>query len=212
MGVPRINSFIVISLFALMCLVSFPIAGTVLAQQRQAAPKYLFAPFASLTYGPNTALQSITLTFRNAIIYEPNSTLNVNVPNGGTLDPLPFAHRVPAGSVVGVIFDSYNIFNRLTPQVLPTIGNVSVSLTPIKDAQQERHYTQMILGNSTSLTPLPSLNGNPPTKYFTVPSNIHVGSLYLVSASVYFPDYKVAATYANTACVVSSATVNATCS
>ena len=78
-------------------------------------------------------------------------------------------------------------------QIIPTISNISIELSPILNPNQVKHITQANLGEFISL-PIKTNNNFMPSFY--IPSYVKEG-YYIIKISIYLPDYEVYANYSN---------------
>jgi len=155
----------------------------------------LHTPTASLQYGP-VSTQGGILWLRNvevldnmnnsiASVYDSNTVIN-NYTRAIPLSP---------GYPVQPVFDSYFVFNRLLPQFIPKISNVSLVFSYILNPFNIRYTTQALISNSTAIPVIGSFDRGQFTS-FLIPKSMQNG-YYLAKLYVYFPQYNVRATYSN---------------
>jgi len=152
----------------------------------------VFAPFAFLQYGPDPT-QNVPLHIRSAEFLSHASNQTITVPST-IMDTSNTTNFLYSNEIVQPSFDSYFFLNRLLPQVIPNITNMSVSLAKILNPHEATYITQVRLAPAISLHYVSGSNVS--MKSFVIPEHIDTG-FYLVKLSIYFPEYRINAIYSN---------------
>jgi hypothetical protein len=174
-----------------------PISGLVSAQQSitpNTIKKTLFPPFAYLQYGPNPT-DGVPVYFRSAELLSGNQTMTVYFPST-IMSDRDTAIPIYINDTLQATFDSYFLFNRLLPQFIPKVSNVSISIAKVLNPFEATRTTQLKLGPPMNL-PV-SNESSIFSRSFVIAGPVKTGFNYL-TLSVYFPNYKIHAIYSNTA-------------
>jgi hypothetical protein len=195
-------TFYVVTIFVLAGIAN-PLVQTSYGQQQQSSfpsRNTVYAPFASLQYGPKIG-ESITLFYRAAeFLNGKNNTILLFYNPSTTMDNITTAFEnsdiLYSNDTIKPVFDSYFAFNRLSNQIVPKISNTSVSISNISNPDAA-YITRAKLSNPMVL---PSAHSGGSLTSFMIPRSIKNG-FYLVTLSVYLPDYKIRAVYSNSALI-----------
>jgi hypothetical protein len=153
----------------------------------------IFTPFAFLQYGPSPE-QAITLYFVSSLYKNGNETIEIYNPHT-RINNLSSAEIIVPTDDLQPSFDSYFLFNRMNDQIIPHMSNFSIKFAPIINPEQViNHLTQIKTGDSIYLIHNNSKSSSP--KLFSIPSELNSG-YYLITLSVYLPDYNVYLKYSN---------------
>jgi hypothetical protein len=159
----------------------------------------LLLPSIYLQYGPDPS-QGIIMWFRAAeFLNDLNQTMIIYDP-ATQMDAYNETTVLSSGDNVQPTFDSYFSLNRLVPQVMPNISNVSVEIAQILNAQNIGYITQAKFASPIKLS-----HPENDDKAYLIPQGLQTG-VYLANLTVYFPDYKINATYSNSVYINSSTT------
>jgi len=148
-------------------------------------------PFASLQYGPSHE-SAIVMHFNSVSYSKGNVTIEIDNPNI-SITKLVNAASLSYDDTLQPVFDSYFLFNRLKEQIIPTVSNISIMVSPILNPSQVQHITQAKLGEFISL---PVKNNNDYMPSFSIPSYLKEG-YYAIKLSVYLSEYDIYAKYSN---------------
>jgi len=149
-----------------------------------------FPPYAYLQFGPAPD-QSIIMYFLYANYTNTDNPIVIFNPHS-RIDNYLNATGILYKDTLQPSFDSFFLFNKLQPQVIPQISNISLQISSMLNVYA-RHVTQVDINDSITL------NGDNSNYFpsYTIPTFIKPG-FYLLQLNVYFPEYKIFGHYINT--------------
>jgi len=149
-----------------------------------------FPPYAYLQFGPAPE-QSVIMYFTSANYTFNNHSIEIFNPHT-RIDNYSNAAGIFYNDSLQPAFDTFFLFNKLQPQIIPRMSNISIEMASISNV----FVRQLSQVDTDHFIPLNGQNSSYLPSYM-IPSFVKPG-FYLMQLNVYFPDYKIIAHYTNT--------------